>query len=123
MNDKNRVSRILRLVCWSLIALPLSGCGSDDVSGPYVSQGQSIWDKFDFQSGQKVAVTAMGQTQAGEYAVMDDGRVRVMVSGEVLTLKKADDGCLEVTAGDANEEKTAQQWELNPGDLGRFCPE
>ncbi len=123
MNHKNRVSEILRLVCWSLVALPLSGCGSDDVSGTYVSKGQTIWDKFDFQSGQKVAVTAMGQTQVGEYAVMDDGRVRVMVSGEVLTLKKTDDGCLEVTAGDANEAKTAQQWELNPADLGRFCPE
>ena len=52
MNNKNRVSTILRLVCWSLVALPLSGCGSDDISGTYVAKGQSLWDKFDFQSGQ-----------------------------------------------------------------------
>jgi hypothetical protein len=123
MNRENRVSAMLRLVCGSLVALLLGGCGGDDVSGTYVPNGQSIWDKFDFQSDQKVAVTAMGQTQVGEYAVMDDGRVRVMVGGQVLTLKKTDGGCLEVAAGDANEEQTAQQWDLNPADLGRFCPE
>ena len=124
MNRMNRALAVLRLAGCSLVALPLGACGGGgDVSGAYVPKGEAIWDKFDFQSNQKVAVSFMGQTQVGEYAEMEDGRVRVMLGGDVLTLKKADDGCLLVTAGDAAEAQTAQQWGVNEGDLGRFCPE
>jgi hypothetical protein len=66
----------------------------------------------------------MDQTVGGEFAVMDDGRVRIMVSGDVLTLKKADDGCLVVTTGDATEAHTAEMMgatEEEMAKFGHFC--
>jgi len=119
----DRISVFLRLAFWSLLAIPLTGCGNSDVSGAYVAKGQALYEKFDFQSDHKVAVTAFGQTMEGEYAMMDDGRVRIMLNGSVATLKDSGDGCLEVTAGDATEAKTAAQWQMDPSELGHFCRE
>ena len=67
-------------------------------------------------------VTAFGQVVPGDFVVMDDGRIKVMASnGGVATLKKADDGCLELTAGSEEEAQAAAREGINPGDFGRFC--
>jgi hypothetical protein len=116
-------SGVLRLAAGALLVLPLAACGGGAPSGLYVAKGQAIFDKFDFQSGNKVAVTQFGQTVGAEYTKMDDGRVRVMINGSVVTLKKADDGCLVIAAGDEDEAKTAAQWGGDPSELGRFCKE
>jgi hypothetical protein len=111
---------------WLSLALPLVACSDGSgVSGVYAPTGDSIYKKFDFQSKDKVQVTNfMDQTVGGEFAVMDDGRVRIMVAGDVLTLKKADDGCLVVTTGDATEAQTAEMLgatEEEMAKFGHFC--
>ena len=122
MTNRN-VSTIVRLAAAAAVFFSLAACGGGSPSGAYVAKGQAIFDKFDFQSGNKVAVTQFGQTVAAEYTTMDDGRIRVMINGSVVTLKKADDGCLVVAAGDEGEAKTAEQWGGDPSELGRFCEE
>jgi len=95
------------------------------VSGVYVPTGDSLWKKFDFQAKNKVEVINFAdQTTEGEYAVMDDGRIRIMVSGEVLTLKEGSDGCLVATTGDAQEAQQAERMGATEEDLaqlGHFC--
>jgi hypothetical protein len=117
--------RTARTLCAALLVLPLAACGGGGVSGVYVPTSDSLWKKFDFQSKDKVEVTNfMDQTTSGEYAVMDDGRIRLMVSGEVLTLKKGSDGCLVPTAGDAHEAEQAARMGTSEEDLaqlGHFC--
>ncbi len=110
-----------------ILALAVTACGGvgSGVSGVYVPTSESLWKKFDFQANNKVEVTNFAdQTMAGEYAIMDDGRIRVMVSGEVLTLKKGSDGCLVPTPGDAQEAQQAERMGTTAEDLaqlGRFC--
>jgi hypothetical protein len=110
---------------WPLLIVTLTACGgADGVSGVYEVQGQGLWDRFDFQDGNKVAVGVLGQTKIGEYTVMDDGRIRVMLEGSVLTLKDYGDGCLAPTAGDAAEAQRLRNWGASPDDLaelGRYC--
>ena len=112
-----------------LLALAIAACGGGGagggISGVYVPTGQSPWTKFDFRAQNKVDVSNFaGQTVQGEYAVMDDGRIRVMASGEVLTLKQDSDGCLVVTTGDAEEARQAERMGATEEDLaeiGHFC--
>lgn len=111
-------------LCWLVLAGMLTACGGDGVSGRYEVQGQGLWDHFDFQDGNQVAIGVFGQTKIGEYTVMDDGRIRVIVDGSVLTLKDYGDGCLAPTAGDAAEAQRLRQWGASPEDLaqlGRYC--
>ncbi len=118
----HRFSQIVRLTAGTLIVVSVGGCGGGDPSGVYKAKGQAIFEQFDFQSGGKVAVTAFGQVVPGDFVVMDDGRIKVMASnGGVATLKKADDGCLELAAGSDEEAAAAAREGINPGDFGRFC--
>jgi hypothetical protein len=120
-----------RLLQTLLLTLAVAACGGGGggagggVSGVYVPTGDSLWKKFDFQANNKVDVTNFtGETAAGEYAVMSDGRIRVMVAGEVLTLKKGSDGCLVPTAGDAQEAEQGERMgatEQDLAQLGHFC--
>ncbi len=114
-------SRVLGIAAVAALVVSLAGCGGGKPSGVYKAQGQAIFEQFDFQSGDKVAVGAFGQVLPGDFVVMDDGRVKVMANGEVVTLKKTDDGCLEMAAGSAEEEQLAAREGINPGDFGRFC--
>jgi hypothetical protein len=111
-----------------ILAVLLAACGGGSgsgVSGVYVPTGDSLWKKFDFQSQGKVEVLNFAdQTTMGEYAVMGDGRIKVMVGGDVLTLKKGSDGCLSPTIGDAAEAQQAQragESEEDVAQLGHFC--
>lgn len=115
-------SRVLGIASAAALAVSLVGCGGGKPSGVYKATGQAIFEQFDFQSGDKVAVSAFGQVVPGEFVVMDDGRIKIMASnGGVATLKKTDDGCLEMAAGSAEEEQAAAREGINPGDFGRFC--
>lgn len=123
MNNSN-VSKIARLAAGAALLFSLAACGGGTPSGVYVAKGQALFDKLDFQSGNKVAVTAFGQVVPGDFIVLDDGRIKVMASnGGVATLKKASDGCLEFAAGSEEEAQAAQREGMNPADFGRFCPE
>jgi hypothetical protein len=120
----NRFSQLVRLAALSALVLPMAACGGGNPSGVYVAKGQALFDKLDFQSGNKVAVTAFGQVLPGEFIIMDDGRIKVMASnGGVATLKKASDGCLEFTGASDEEAQAAQREGMNPADFGRFCRE
>jgi len=121
-------SRSMRALYAVALALALAACGGGSggaVSGVYVPTGQSLWKKLDFQSNNKVGVTNFAdQTMNGEFAVMSDGRIRVMAGGDVLTLKQGSDGCLTPVPGDAQESQTAQQWGTSAEDLaqlGHLC--
>jgi hypothetical protein len=115
-------SRVLGIAAVAALVVSLAGCGGGKPSGVYKAKGQAIFEQFDFQSGDKVAVSAFGQVVPGDFVVMDDGRIKVMASnGGVATLKKTDDGCLEMAAGSAEEEQAAAREGINPGDFGRFC--
>jgi hypothetical protein len=109
----------------SVLLLSLAACGGGGTpSGVYVAKGQALFDKLDFQSGNKVAVTAFGEVVPGDFLMMDDGRIKVMASnGGVATLKKASDGCLEFAAGSDQEAEQAKVQGMDPAELGRFCPE
>ena len=118
----HRFSQIVGFAAGAILVVSLAGCGGGKPSGVYVAKGQAIFEQFDFQSGDKVAVTAFGQVVPGDFVVMDDGRIKVMASnGGVATLKKADDGCLELAAGSEEEAQAAAREGINPGDFGRFC--
>jgi hypothetical protein len=94
------------------------------MGGVYEAQGNGLWDRFDFQDGSRVVVTAFGQTKTAEYVVMDDGRIRIMIDGDVVTLKDQGDGCLAPTAGDAREAQALRELGASADDLGllgRYC--
>jgi len=113
-------------LCAALLTLPLAACGGGSgVSGAYVpTGGQSLYKRFEFQGKDKVAVTNfMDQTGAGDYVVMDDGRIKLMINGDVLTLKKGSDGCLVVAAANAQEEAEAKARGMDLAELGHFCKE
>ncbi len=115
-------SKIVGYTAAALLVVSLAGCGGGKPSGVYKAKGQAIFEQFDFQSGDKVAVTAFGQVVPGDYVVLDSGLIKVMASnGGVATLKKADDGCLELSAGSEEEAAAAAREGINPGDFGRFC--
>src|SRR5262245_60760137 len=118
--------RVLRACAAALVALPLAACGGGSgggVSGVYVpTSEQSLYKRFDFQGKDKVAVTNFAdETHTGDYAVMDDGRIKIMVGGDVLTLKKGSDGCLGVAPADANEAAEAEKRGMDLSELGHFC--
>jgi hypothetical protein len=123
----NRFPQNLRLVAWSILAAQLAGCGGGDPSGVYLPKHPDspvmFFEKFDFQSGGKVAVTAFGNTAIGEYVVGDDDRVRViMPQGNALTLAGADDGCL-LAVSDPGLVAEAAKDGMDLNELGLICPE
>jgi hypothetical protein len=122
MVNSNRFSQWL----WAAsVVLPLAGCGGGSgVSGAYVPTGESLWKRFEFQGKDKVVTTNfMDQTVGGDYVVMEDGRIKLMINGDVLTLKKGSDGCLVVAPANAQEEAEAKARGMDLSELGHFCKE
>lgn len=72
------------LAAWSLI-----GCGSG-LSGKYVSENGIADMSFEFQSGGKVMVEAMGSKAEGSYKVEGD-QVTVYANGQNMVLTKSGD--------------------------------
>ena len=120
------MSRLLKSITAAALVVPLAACGGGDPSGMYKAVNkQSIYESLDFQDKGKVTIQAMGQTSFGDYVVTEEGRIRVIAPGGVLTLKE-EDGCLVPTPGDAREAASMQQWGASEAELaqmiGRFCP-
>jgi len=123
----DRFGNILRLVSWLLIGIPLAGCGGGEPSGVYVPKHPDspimFYEKLDFQSGGKVAVTAFGDTAIGESVVTDDGRVRViMPQGQTMNLHIVDGGCL-LAVSDPGLVDAAAKDGVDLNEMGLICPE
>jgi hypothetical protein len=89
ISTSNRLSAVLVLLaCFSL-----GGCGGG-VSGTYTGDGNGMIEKMEFKSGGKVEITAMGQTKEGTY-VVEDGKVKITISGDTTILTMKDKGCLD----------------------------
>lgn len=89
-----RSSNLRAFVVIGLLATAalLVGCG-DKLSGTYEGEG-GLLDKIEFTSGDKVEITALGQTQEGTY-VVEDNKVKITIDGKTNVLTIRDDGCLE----------------------------
>jgi hypothetical protein len=123
----DRFVRIVRLTSWSLLAIPLAGCGGDEPSGVYLPKHPdspiTFIEKFDFQSGGKVAVTAMGNTSVGELVITDDGNMRIiMPEGHSAHLRDGGDGCL-VGVVDPGLAAAAAEDGVDLEEMSRYCPE
>ena len=119
-------SKYQRLAALALLGLPLAGCGGDP-SGVYVAKHPegplTMIDKFDFQSGGKVGVTAFGQTHVGEFVVTDSGGVRViMPTGQSVALEDGKGGCL-VLATDPMLAAEAAKDGVDLNEMGLYCPD
>lgn len=125
-----RSTTALRLALCTLLGTPLVGCGggeASDPSGVYVPKHPDLpfifIEKFDFQSGGKVAVTAFGAVSVGEYVITEDGHVRVVTStGAKANLKLAGDGCL-LAESDPGMVAEAEKDGMDLNELGLYCPE
>ena len=79
--------------------------------------------KFDFQSGDTVAVTAMGNTETGTYVIAEDGRITItMPGGQKAHLKKGSGGCL-VGVSDAGMTAEAAKDGVDLDEMGSYCPD
>ena len=126
---RNRLAIMPGLVSFSLLAIAVAGCGAGtSTSGPsgvYVPKHPDspmvFIEKFDFQSGNKVAVTTMDNTAAGTYVLADGGAVEItMPGGHKAHLKDVGGGCL-VAATDPGITELAAKDGVDVNELGRYC--
>ncbi len=120
-----RISKPLRLASLILLTLPVAACGGGGPSGEYTAKHPdsplSFIEKFDFQSGGKVAVTALGDTSVGEFVVMDDGGIRViMPQGNTVKLQSASGGCI-LAVSDPQLIAEAAKDGVDLNELGLYC--
>ena len=120
-----RISKTLRLASLISLTIPLSACGGGSASGVYTAKHPdspiTFITKFDFQSDSKVAVTAFGDTSMGEFVVMDDGGIRVLMEqGEAAKLRAASGDCLVL---DSEPELVAEPAKdgMDLNELGLYC--
>lgn len=120
-----RISKTLRLASLISLTIPLSACGGGSPSGVYTAKHPdspiTFITKFDFQSDSKVAVTAFGDTSMGEFVVMDDGGIRVLMEqGEAAKLRAASGDCLVL---DSEPELVAEAAKdgMDLNELGLYC--
>jgi hypothetical protein len=80
-------------------------------------------EKYDFKSGDAVAVTALGNTETGTYVIEEDGRITItMPGGQQAHLKKGSGGCL-VGISDAGMTAEAAKDGVNLDEMGSYCPD
>ena len=123
----DRFADYFRLMAVMLLLVPVAGCGGGEPSGVYVAKHPdspvTFIERFDFQSGGKVAVTAMHTTSVGELVITDDGTMRViMPEGHSAHLKKGDDGCL-VGVIDPELAAEAAKDGMDIEELSSYCPQ
>jgi hypothetical protein len=126
----DRVSEWCRLAYCALLGILLAGCGggsSGKPSGVYLAKYPDspmiFIQKFDFQSGDTVAVTALGNTESGTYVIAEDGRITItMPGGHKANLKKGGGGCL-VGISDSGMAAKAAEEGVDLDDMGSYCPD
>lgn len=125
-----RFSSWLRLASCALPVALLAGCGgggSGKPSGVYLAKHADspmiFIEKYDFKSGDAVAVTALGNTETGTYVIEEDGRITItMPGGQQAHLKKGSGGCL-VGISDAGMTAEAAKDGVNLDEMGSYCPD
>ncbi len=108
----------------------LAGCGGGaggKPSGVYVAKypdSPAVFiEKYDFQSGDTVVVTAMGNTETGTWVMADDGRITItMPGGQQAHLKRGSGGCL-VGISDAGMTAEAAKDGVDVEEMGSYCPD
>lgn len=126
----DQFSRRCRLGFGVLAVVLLAGCGGGGggkPSGVYIAKHPDspmvFIEKFDFKSGDAVAVTAMGGTETGTYVIADDGRIDItMPAGQQVHLKRGDGGCL-VGISDPGMAAEAAKDGVDLDEMGSYCPD
>ncbi len=119
-----------RPACCALLGVMLAGCGgagSGKPTGVFVAKHPDspmvFIEKFNFQSGDTVAVTAMGSTETGTYVMGDDGHITIsMPGGQQANLKRGSGGCL-VGITDPGIAAEAAKDGVDVEEMGSYCPE
>lgn len=125
-----RFSRWFRLASWALPVVLFAGCGGGGggkPSGVYLAKHPDspmvFIQKYDFKSGDTVAVTAFGNTETGTYVIAEDGRITItMPGGQQAHLKKGRDGCL-VGISDPGMVAEASKDGVDLDEMGSYCPD
>jgi hypothetical protein len=119
-----------RLAYCTLLGVVLAGCGgggSGKPSGVYLAKHPDspmiFIQQFDFQSGDTVAVTALGNTETGTYVIAEDGRITItMPGGQKANLRKGSGGCL-VGISDPGMVAAAAEDDVDLDEMGSYCPD
>jgi hypothetical protein len=125
-----RLAQLRRLPCCILLGALLAGCGgggSGKPSGVYLAKYPDspmiFIQKYDFQSGDTVAVTAMGNTETGTYIIAEDGLITItMPGGHQAHLKNGSGGCL-VGISDAEMVAKGAEEGVNLDEMASYCPD
>ncbi|MEQ1800987.1 MAG: hypothetical protein ABL989_03630 [Gammaproteobacteria bacterium] len=125
-----RFAQSRRLPCCILLGALLAGCGgggSGKPSGVYLAKYPDspmiFIQKYDFQSGDTVAVTAMGNTETGTYIIAADGLITItMPGGHQAHLKNGSGGCL-VGISDAEMVAKGAEEGVNLDEMASYCPD
>ncbi len=120
----------LRLAFCALLGGLLAGCGGGGSGEPrgvylakYPDSPAAFIEKFDFQSGDTVAVTALGNTETGTYVIADDGRITItMPGGHKANLKSGSGGCL-VGISDPDMVAQAAEEGVDLDEMASYCPD
>ena len=126
----NWFSQWRALAYCALLGILLAGCGgggSGKPSGVYLAKYPDspmiFIQKFEFQSGDTVEVTALGNTETGTYVIAEDGRITItMPGGQKAHLKKGSGGCL-VGISDAEIVAKAAEEGVDADEMGSYCPD
>lgn len=125
-----RLAQSRRLPYCILLGALLAGCGgggSGKPSGVYLAKYPDspmiFIQKYDFQSGDTVAVTAMGNTETGTYIIAEDGLITItMPDGHQAHLKNGSGGCL-VGISDAEMVAKGTEEGVNLDEMASYCPD
>jgi hypothetical protein len=83
----------------------------------------TLIQKFDFQSGDTVAVTTLGNTETGTYVIEGDGRITITMSGgHKAHLKNGGSGCL-VGISDPGMVARAAEDGVDLDEMASYCPD
>lgn len=126
----DRFSQWFRPGFGALSVVLLAGCGgggSGKPSGVYLAKYPDspmiFIQKYDFQSGDTVAVTAMGNTETGTYIIAADGLITItMPGGHQAHLKNGSGGCL-VGISDAEMVAKGAEEGVNLDEMASYCPD
>jgi hypothetical protein len=82
-----------------------------------------MYERLEFQSGGKAAMTAFGETETGQYAIAEDGTVLVTLpSGRSARFTDVGGGCL-LGVTDPGLVEAAAEDGIDLNEVGKICRE